>query len=72
MKTAREMFEELGFTASDCQTEIWYRTSLLSIAFFKNSKCVELIDELNRYELDITLVKAINKQCEELGWFEDE
>ena len=72
MKTAREMFEELGFTVLDEPTETWYKATLLSIVFFKNSKCVELIDELNRYELDIPLIKAINKQYEELGWFDDE
>ena len=73
MKTAREMFEELGFIiVHDDRTETWYRASFLSIIFFKKSKCVDLLDELNRYELDTPLIKAINKQCEEFGWFEDE
>lgn len=71
MKLAKELFEELDFTITDETTEIWCKKSTFYIEFYKCSKCIELIDELNAYELNILLIKAIYQQLKELGWLDE-
>lgn len=75
MKTAKEMFEELGYKYENysvideiCYFEnkdVYYVFSLKSKTFFKKEY---------REPGDITLdeLKAINKQIEELGWSNNE
>ena len=70
--SAKEMFEEYGFTLYDETDEILiYSTDYDSemqeddhyIRFDKLCKCIYSNKEFNIYEL-----KMINKQIEELGW----
>lgn len=68
--TAKEMFEELGLEQSkspfkDC---IEYGEYLRShIIFDKTYKFVHA-----NCTVSMKLLKAINKQCEELGWMNDD
>ena len=67
--TAKEMFEELGYTY--CPNEehfslnaiIVYRKGLKSI-YFDFDKTIDIDGKI----IDMKLLKAINKQIEELGW----
>lgn len=66
MKSAKEMFEELGYEKIN-ETKIIYKGKHFSnrpihIAFFDNRKI--LITE----SIGIEELQAINKQVEELGW----
>lgn len=68
-KSAREMFEELGYELINHKA-IVYRSKhetgrLIRIAFFDNKKI--LITE----SIGIDEIKAINKQIEELGWLDE-
>lgn len=76
--TAREMFEELGY---DMQTidrwdNIIYSASVpngifetIRVIFFDTSKKRYIAEEDRRSMIiDIPTMKAIIKQCEELGW----
>ena len=74
--TAREMFEELGYEKKE-ESE----GGLLYISDFENSilfekKCVTITDLYcyGRITININclLENAIHKQCEELGWLEEE
>lgn len=69
-KSAKEMFEELGYKREH------------HIAYIKYTKDTALIDDCTdfvffeqeteeievRFNIDMPLLKAINKQIEELGW----
>jgi len=82
--TAKEMFEKLGYDRCyDSATAIEYcygeKESYCVIRFWKNSKHIELfggkyldgdLDNYEYYENDYKLFIAINKQIEELGWYE--
>lgn len=79
-KTAREMFEALGYERKECKTYIDYVKSwnddetdereYKSITFLCNLKAFDTYD--SQYEdclsVDGELLKAIVKQFEELGW----
>ena len=81
MKSARKMFEELGwqyfyndFIKSDCYSKnkkndgyVPYYNDI--IKFYLESKCVYI--DTNYKGIDMETLKAINKQCEELGWLDD-
>ena len=67
MKSAREMFEELGYTKyvnNEYLTEYTNFEIIKKVVFYKNLKEVLSYEET----LSIPLLKAINKQIEELGW----
>lgn len=74
MKTAREMFEELGYELTeDDEIDIEYKKESkftnYYIVFWKNSKKFYKGNN-DDMTVDITLdeLKAINKQISELGW----
>jgi len=66
MKSAKEMFEELGYELCKDHTSMYatlvYRKALDSI-YFDDDKKVDI-----KCFIDMPLLQAINKQCEELGW----
>lgn len=69
--SAKEMFEELGYVEDE------KRTSMCAIKVYENIKTGHRIyfdyDKKIDYWgaiIDLTLLKAINKQIEELGWNE--
>lgn len=74
--TAKEMFEELGFTKSEDNYFISYTNDKVinyTFVFSKEYECVELLSSVEgkiHYftRLSKKLLKAINKQVEELGW----
>lgn len=86
MKTAREMFEELGFKFTETEEDIRYKKITsgfnkrkISISFDFDDEtfyiCFYYFDyEFQEFqairgcEIDKDLLKAIYKQCEELGW----
>lgn len=81
--SAKEMFEELGYKLLD---KVCYKTHKLK--YYKDDDNVILFYDETEYSPkgfiksgeydgmcdDITMqeLKAINKQCEELGWIESE
>ncbi len=68
MKTAREMFEELGYTCKEYRLCISYEIDeLYNFIFHKFQKQIGV----GNFHITLNELKAINKQCEELGWFED-
>lgn len=76
MKTAKEMFEELGyFKIENKETLKWlFKTSddCKTICFSKKSKYIRLYYVIKE---DVVLfcdeLQAINKQVEELGWLDE-
>lgn len=72
--TAREMFEKLEFTRKLDSKELIYTKALkgtyhcFEITFDLTEKEVELYDDYEAYTINISLLKAINKQAEELRW----
>ena len=79
MKTAREMFEELGYTCEESNGEViaykYYITDSRDeaaysheIAFCLNIKKYCTIENLGGLYVDSKIHRAITKQCEELGW----
>jgi hypothetical protein len=69
-KSAKELFEELDYRKSVCNDGIWFDNSdgenEGDAIHFHNDKYIELLGDFEIIELD--LLKAINKQIEELGW----
>jgi len=65
--TAKEMFEELGFEYDDGENYIEYSNYDTGICFMLDDKDISI----NTGYIDMPLFKAINKQCEELGWNND-
>ena len=65
MKSARELFEELGYKEEHHIAYIKYYNQREDyyIWFYKDSKTIEA-----RFNIDVKTLKAINKQVEELGW----
>lgn len=75
--SAKEMFEELGYEYNECYfegqlDEITYSKSgrwTPQIMFSLNHKTVKVYRQENKSSnFDMKLLKAINKQVEELGW----
>ena len=68
-KSAREMFEELGYEFINHKAIIYrgkHETGrLIRIAFFDNKKI--LITE----SIGLEELQAINQQCKELGWLDE-
>ena len=78
--SAKEMFEELGYEYNECYfatelDEILYSKSgrwTPQIMFSLNHKVAKVYRQENKSSsFDMKLLKAINKQCEELGWLKD-
>lgn len=66
MKSARELFEELGYDLVETTSYMVYyynEENDIYIWFYNNSKTIEIVNE---FTLDI--LKAINQQINELGW----
>lgn len=66
MKSARELFEELGFDLVETTSYMVYyynEENDIYIWFYNNSKTIEIVNE---FTLDI--LQAINQQVNELGW----
>lgn len=69
MKSAKEMFEELGYEEREetyclncVKSYINYKK--LNIIYFDNDKTIDVQNMIISYEL----LKAINQQVNELGW----
>ena len=65
-KSAKEMFEELGYDLVETTSYMMYyhnEENDIYIWFYNNRKTIEIVNE---FTLD--MLKAINKQVEELGW----
>ena len=80
MKTAKEMFESLGFVNYNFEDEINYQNEDIFVRFLlsdKEYRCFsdEIINgdwERSDISVDIDLHKAINQQLKELGWLDEE
>lgn len=78
--TARKMFEELGFNYCEDndyvqytiinrkKDKLWY----VEVCFDKRNKRYWADADFSTLKISSALLKAIIKQCEELGWFEIE
>lgn len=62
--TAKEMFEELGYTYYKSNNMILYEISEINYFIFSPDKEITVGD----YGIDVAALKAINQQCKELGW----
>lgn len=67
MKSAKEMFEELGYECVDEERIVYKKYDdsikrIIHIAFFDNKKI------LITQSIGLEELQAINKQVEELGW----
>ena len=78
MKSAKEMFEELGYTCEKSIGEIAYvyhianqRTYSRRINFYLSLKEYSATEALSGLFIDVKLNKAIQKQMEELGWLDE-
>ena len=75
--TASEMFERLGYTRNLNSGKLIYTKNLkgmfryLEITFDLAEKEVELYDDREAYTVNNALLKAIDKQAEELGWLDE-
>ena len=74
MKSAKEMFEELGYVYESYDEYIrcvWQPKSkryCRTITFYlKNKK----FKPYNQVQFTMQLLQAINQQCKELGWLDD-
>ena len=76
--TASEMFERLGYKRNVESKKLIYTKNLkgmfryIEITFDLTEKEIELYDDNEAYTVNNTLLKAIDKQAEELGWLEEE
>ena len=74
MKSAKEMFEELGYDYFNNGLRITYQNYEISecklIEFDLKKKNMMLADDSEEVVgLSLKEIKAINKQVEELGWY---
>ena len=76
--TAREMFEKLGYRCIKSDRSIWYindsdNENYRSVEFYF---CDCTFDAIGNYGdplmVNVKELEAINKQCEEIGWLEEE
>lgn len=76
--TASEMFERLGYKRNVESKKLIYTKNLkgmfryIEITFDLTEKEIELYDDHEAYTVNNALLKAIDKQAEELGWLEEE
>lgn len=64
MKSAKEMFEELGYIYYKRNKRILYEISEINYFIFSPDKNITVGD----YGIDVATLEAINQQCKELGW----
>ena len=75
--TASEMFERLGYTKNVESKKLIYTKNLkgmfryIEITFDLTEKEIELYDDHEAYTVNNALLKAIDKQVEELGWLDE-
>lgn len=74
MKTADEMFEELGYEKKNLDIifsrfwEEWENGDLAkTFSFNTEYETIDITDE-NRYGITMLELQAINLKCKELGW----
>ena len=76
--SAKEMFEELGYRCIKSNNSIWYindsdEENYRSVEFYF---CDCTFDAIGNYGdplmVNVKELEAINKQCKEIGWFEEE
>lgn len=75
MKSAKEMFKELGYEkAEKSESVVLYTNGYGDTISFKETKHVVITPILGCRVITMTylLENAIHKQCEELGWLEEE
>lgn len=80
MKSAREMFEELGYEYKEIKTIIFRNIQYKKyskIILFRDDKCIIPYCDYGDGEegsalLNLKELQAINKQVEELGWNKEE
>lgn len=75
MKSARELFEELGYElVSQDSTIIRYQKNFDIIEFYLSDNSIGVYDdwyyEQTYNEITMNELQAINKQVEELGWLD--
>ena len=65
MKSAREMFEDLGFEQEFRTTCIEYYNKEKDryIYFFQDTEIIEMM-----FDIDMRTLQAVNQQVNELGW----
>lgn len=72
MKSARELFEELGYDYMNNKAMVSClkrdRLGHINQKYYFLPNKVFINDEYPFYEIDMPTLKAIYKQCEELGW----
>lgn len=66
--TAKEMFEELGYTYNIGINYISYKRGDSRIYFLLDFQTYEADYFINSMRVEMDELKAIYKQCEELGW----
>ena len=79
MKSAKEMFEKLGYKYTESDYCIQYSTNIDTTDYSEyhyvtfEKATITYTARLGFYDtfaIDMPTLKAINKQCEELGWLE--
>lgn len=73
--TAEQMFEELGYKKNDeCIMPVYIKKNdpFTWVNFCTTGVGISTQHGLGYEFLDYKLVKAINQQCKELGWLEEE
>lgn len=71
-KSAKEMFEELGYLCySDDEAICFCNKEFGRISFYLYEEEYTFFSDETRIMIDSKLRKAINKQVEELGWLDD-
>ena len=72
--TAREMFEELGYQRNEENEKIIYLIETKGSFYYQEiifnlvKKVIVIDGNFLEVAIESNLLKAINKQCEELGW----
>ena len=78
-KTAKEMFEELGYECNENEWDLTYSKTIINNQFYTSPITInfrKMIDEtIEKYDfngnsvpINLLELKAINQQCKELGW----
>lgn len=79
MKTAKEMFEELGYECNENEWDLTYSKTIINNQFYTSPITInfrkmgdETIEKYdfngNSVPINLLELKAINKQIEDLGW----
>lgn len=73
MKTAKEMFEKIGYEYTTYSKDIIFSKEFeyATVELYFDIDTKSLTIQSNKdiaFEFNIKELKAINKQCEELGW----